>query len=72
MPQPHLYKYYYDYLLKIGGIYRVLDEEYSIYDILDYIALHDPNDHKYRLENIWVTFSRNAQIEGNKNIEQTK
>lgn len=30
-PQPHLYKYYYDYLLKIGGIYRVLDEEYSVY-----------------------------------------
>lgn len=33
-PQPHLYKYYYDYLYKIAKIYRSLDEEYDIEEIL--------------------------------------
>ncbi len=31
---PHLYKYYVEYLIKIAKIYKILDEEISIYEAL--------------------------------------
>lgn len=44
---PHLYKYYLDYLIKIGKIYKILDEEINVYDVIDYINKYDPTDVKY-------------------------
>ena len=44
---PHLYKYYFDYLIKIGKIYKILDEEINIYNVIDYINKYDPTDIKY-------------------------
>lgn len=51
--QPHLYKYYYDYLIKIAKIYKSLDEEPSIYDVIKYIETHDKKDLKYVVEYYW-------------------
>jgi len=31
---PHLYKYYYDYVMKMARIYKSLDEEIPIKDVL--------------------------------------
>lgn len=45
--QPHLYKYYYDYLMKIAKLYKSLDEELSIYKIIEYIKTNDDKDLKY-------------------------
>ncbi len=44
---PHLYKYYVEYLIKIAKIYKILDEEISIYDALEYINKYDPRDVKF-------------------------
>ena len=54
---PHLYKYYYDYVMKMARIYKSLDEEIPIKDVLEYITTHDPADFKYKLEYIWFNFS---------------
>lgn len=53
-----LLKYYYDYLIKIGKIFRVFDEEISINNILESIILLDPSDIKYQIEEAWINFSR--------------
>ncbi len=45
---PHLYKYYYDYIIKIATIFKSLDEEIDIYFILDYITKHS-KDAKYQI-----------------------
>lgn len=47
VPQPHLYKYYYDYLIKIAKLYRSLDEQISIYDAIAYVHTNDDKDNKY-------------------------
>lgn len=56
--QPHLYKYYYDYLIKIGKLYKCLDEELPIYNVIDYINKHDEADYKYRAEGEWIAFGK--------------
>ena len=66
--QPHLYKYYYDYLLKIGKIFKVLDEEISIYDAINYITKYDPHDHKYQLQYHWIEFSKSIKINDRETI----
>lgn len=53
---PHLYKYYYEYLIKIARVYKSLDEEIPIADILQYITVNDIKDRKYHLEFIWFEF----------------
>ena len=53
---PYLYKYYYDYVIKMARIFKVLDEELPLEDVLAYITKHDPSDAKYRLEQIWFRF----------------
>ena len=63
--QPHLYKYYYDYLIKISKIFKTLDEEISIHSVLEYIVKNDPNDHKYLLQYHWIQFSKFVKA-GNK------
>ena len=55
---PHLYKYYFDYLMKIGKIYKVLDEEINVYNVIEYINKYDPNDLKYLIEGYWLAFSK--------------
>lgn len=50
---PHLYKYYYDYVIKMARIFKSLDEEIPLRDVLGYITAHDPKDFKYKLEQIW-------------------
>jgi len=49
-----LYKYYYDYLIKIAKLYKSLDEELSIYDVISYIKKHDQIDNKYLVEYWWI------------------
>ena len=46
---PHLYKYYYEYLIKIARVFKSLDEEIGLADILRYITSNDVNDRKYHL-----------------------
>ena len=46
---PHLYKYYYEYLIKIARVFKSLDEEIGLADILRYITSNDANDRKYHL-----------------------
>lgn len=46
---PHLYKYYYDYVIKMARVYKTLDEEIPIQQVLEYITAHDPKDYKYQL-----------------------
>lgn len=46
---PHLYKYYYEYLIKIARVFKSLDEEIGLADILIYITRNDANDRKYHL-----------------------
>lgn len=57
-PVPHLYKYYYDYLIKIAQNFKSLDEEISIYEVVDYIVAHSPEDKIYLVEQIWLSFSK--------------
>lgn len=58
---PHLYKYYYDYVMKMARIYKTLDEQIPIRDVLTYITTHDPSDCKYQLELIWFNFCMQAK-----------
>ena len=58
---PHLYKYYYDYVIKMARVYKSLDEELPLRDVLNYITQHDPNDYKYQLEAVWFEFSMQAR-----------
>ena len=53
-----LMKYYYDYLIKIGKVFKVFDEEISIDDILSDIIRLDPSDYKYQIEQAWINFSK--------------
>lgn len=46
---PHLYKYYYDYVFKMARVYKSLDEEIPIKEVLTYITTHDPSDLKFQL-----------------------
>lgn len=62
--QPHLYKYYYDYLIKIGKLYKCLDEELPIYDVLAYINTHDDTDYRYRAEGEWIAFGKASKSDG--------
>jgi hypothetical protein len=57
---PHLYKYYYDYIIKMARIFKSLDEEIPVRDVLNYITTHDPSDAKYRLEAVWFEFGMGA------------
>lgn len=59
--QPHLYKYYYDYLLKIAKLYKALDEELSIYDVIQYIYDNDKVDIKYLVEHSWIQVGKNSK-----------
>ena len=59
--QPHLYKYYYDYLFKIAKLYRSLDQQISIYDVIDYIKTHDTKDYKYLIEYFWVQVGKSSK-----------
>lgn len=61
---PHLYKYYYDYLIKIASIYKTLDEEINVYDVIEYINKYDATDVKYVVEGYWLVFSRAMLLEG--------
>ena len=61
--QPHLYKYYYDYLIKISKIFKTLDEEISIHKVIEYIVKNDPNDLKYQLQYQWLQFSKHVKAE---------
>jgi hypothetical protein len=58
---PHLYKYYYDYVLKMARAFKLLDEELPIREVLNYIVKHDSIDFKYRLELVWFEFSMKAR-----------
>ena len=55
---PHLYKYYYDYLIRMATLFKALDEEIPMQIVLNYIHEHDPNDKKYHLELIWFNLSQ--------------
>ena len=68
--QPHLYKYYYDYLIKIAKLYKSLDEEKSIYDVINYIYQNDPKDLKYLVEYYWIEVGKNSKKENFKGIVQ--
>lgn len=59
---PHLYKYYFDYLIKIARIYKILDEEINVYDVIDYINKYDTNDVKYIIEGYWLAFSKSMLL----------
>ena len=50
---PHLHKYYYDYVMKMARIFKQLDEELPLRDILGYVVKNDPNDVRYQLELTW-------------------
>lgn len=52
--QPHLYKYYYDYLWKIGKMYKALDEEIGVYEVIGYVRKNDQGDLRYRAEYCWI------------------
>lgn len=62
---PHLYKYYLDYLMKIGKIYKILDQEINVYDVIEYINKYDPTDVKYLIEGYWLAFSKAMTLESN-------
>lgn len=64
-----LLKYYYDYLIKIGRVFRVFDEEISIDDILASIISLDPGDSKYHIEAAWINFSRLVHEQTKEGIE---
>ena len=53
---PHLHKYYYDYVIKMARIFKMLDEEIPIQDVLKYVVQHDPADVKYQLQLTWFLF----------------
>jgi hypothetical protein len=59
--QPHLYKYYYDYLMKIVKLYKALDEEKDIYEVIRYIYENDPQDLKYVAEYHWMEVGKNSK-----------
>ena len=58
---PHLHKYYYDYVMKMARIFKQLDEELPLRDILGYVVKNDPNDVRYQLELTWFEFCMGAR-----------
>ena len=44
----------------MAKIFKSLDEEIPVRDVLNYITTHDPSDAKYRLEAVWFEFGMGA------------
>ena len=70
--QPHLYKYYYDYLIKIAKLFKCLDEEISLYDVLAYINKNDEKDYRYAAEGEWIAFGKASKLSDEEFTETAK